>query len=296
MSDTITPAPDAPPEWATLAKDLLCPLCGYNLRGLSEGRCPECGFIFTWRELLEAERNKHLYVFEHGTDRNFATFWKTYWWTCRPRKFWTDLNPAQPVSIPRLVIYWMICLCAVIVGFYFSRAVEMTAVDTRMRSGYPSAYATAWWPLPWEPAFWNHLFQLGWARQFMSAELGWMLTFLIWPFATLVSLMVFRFSMRKAKIRWTHLLRTVIYACDFGVLFCAALLTLLLCDLHYPTGWLALAAAGFCSIVTTYRLTIAFNKYLRVHRPLETVLASQIISFLIVFALLVPMADFSRLM
>jgi hypothetical protein len=28
-----------------------CPECGYNLRGLSEQRCPECGRPFTFEEL-----------------------------------------------------------------------------------------------------------------------------------------------------------------------------------------------------------------------------------------------------
>jgi len=29
-----------------------CPTCGYNLTGLSEARCPECGTRFTLDELL----------------------------------------------------------------------------------------------------------------------------------------------------------------------------------------------------------------------------------------------------
>src|ERR1700733_7940178 len=86
-----------PPDWAVQEKDLLCPLCGYNLRGLIESRCPECGFKFTWRELLEAEKNKHIYLFEYGKGRNVKTFWKTYWRTCRPRRFWREVNPAQEV-------------------------------------------------------------------------------------------------------------------------------------------------------------------------------------------------------
>jgi len=31
---------------------LVCPTCGYNLTGLSESRCPECGSKFTLNELL----------------------------------------------------------------------------------------------------------------------------------------------------------------------------------------------------------------------------------------------------
>jgi DNA-directed RNA polymerase subunit RPC12/RpoP len=34
---------------------IACPTCGYNLTGLSESRCPECGNRFTLDELLAAQ-------------------------------------------------------------------------------------------------------------------------------------------------------------------------------------------------------------------------------------------------
>jgi len=34
---------------------LVCPNCGYNLTGLSESRCPECGEKFTLNELVAAQ-------------------------------------------------------------------------------------------------------------------------------------------------------------------------------------------------------------------------------------------------
>jgi hypothetical protein len=34
---------------------VVCPTCGYNLSGLSEARCPECGSRFTLDELLGAQ-------------------------------------------------------------------------------------------------------------------------------------------------------------------------------------------------------------------------------------------------
>ena len=38
----IFPGPDHAPSSPALTRDLLCPRCGYNLRGLHEYRCPEC--------------------------------------------------------------------------------------------------------------------------------------------------------------------------------------------------------------------------------------------------------------
>jgi len=38
--------------------DIPCPKCGYNLRGLMEARCPECGTRFTLDELLAAQSSQ----------------------------------------------------------------------------------------------------------------------------------------------------------------------------------------------------------------------------------------------
>jgi hypothetical protein len=39
---------------------LVCPTCGYNLTGLSELRCPECGSKFTLSELVAAQPKRQL--------------------------------------------------------------------------------------------------------------------------------------------------------------------------------------------------------------------------------------------
>lgn len=38
-----------------LGASVLCPLCGYNLAGLRESRCPECGGSFTLDQLAAAQ-------------------------------------------------------------------------------------------------------------------------------------------------------------------------------------------------------------------------------------------------
>lgn len=37
---------------------IICPTCGYNLTGLNESRCPECGSGFTLDELLAAQPSR----------------------------------------------------------------------------------------------------------------------------------------------------------------------------------------------------------------------------------------------
>jgi hypothetical protein len=41
---------------------IACPNCGYNLTGLSESRCPECGSKFTLDELIAAQPNNKVEI------------------------------------------------------------------------------------------------------------------------------------------------------------------------------------------------------------------------------------------
>ena len=59
------------------ASPVLCPLCDYDLRGLAEPQCPECGYRFTWDELTDPRRRAHPYAFEHHPERNAWSFRKT---------------------------------------------------------------------------------------------------------------------------------------------------------------------------------------------------------------------------
>lgn len=94
------------PDWATIAQEIRCPLCDYNLRGLSEPRCPECGLGFEWSNLLDPAKRVHPYLFEHHPRRNVRSFFKTLVAGMRPRQFWRTLRPEQHGSLRRLVLYW----------------------------------------------------------------------------------------------------------------------------------------------------------------------------------------------
>ena len=77
---TATPAsltfkPDGSPDWQNRPPEIHCPMCDYNLFGLTEARCPECGYRFVWAELLDATRRPHRYLFEHHPESNFKSFW-----------------------------------------------------------------------------------------------------------------------------------------------------------------------------------------------------------------------------
>src|SRR4051812_24212148 len=90
--------------------EVLCPLCDYNLRGLTEARCPECGAKFDWEELRDPTRRMHPYLFEHHPERPFDSFVRTLLAGFRPGRFWKTLFPSQPSRPRRLMLYWMICI------------------------------------------------------------------------------------------------------------------------------------------------------------------------------------------
>jgi DNA-directed RNA polymerase subunit RPC12/RpoP len=52
-----TPAEPAERIEGSSKSAVACPTCGYNLTGLSEARCPECGTRFTLDELLALQPN-----------------------------------------------------------------------------------------------------------------------------------------------------------------------------------------------------------------------------------------------
>src|SRR5438876_5459084 len=100
-----TSSPPPVPEWSALGEESRCPLCEYNLRGLSEPRCPECGYRFDWAELLDPTRRAHPYLFEHHAERNLWSFVRTLIGGWRPALFWRSLHPTQPSRPRRIALY-----------------------------------------------------------------------------------------------------------------------------------------------------------------------------------------------
>src|SRR3712207_2033609 len=100
--------PPVASDWSTLAGDVTCPLCDYNLRGLSEPRCPECGYAFAWPDLLDPARRRHPYLFEHHPEHNVRSFRLTWLNNLWPPRFWRLLGAWQRVNRLRLLLYWVI--------------------------------------------------------------------------------------------------------------------------------------------------------------------------------------------
>jgi hypothetical protein len=278
---TLDPAAPPAPEPMATPEVAQCPLCEYDLRGLVEPRCPECGYRFDWADLLDPTRRRHRYLFEHHPNRNLWSFWKTAAAGLRPARFWRSLSPVQPSSPRRLALYGILVgLAALLVGAVLSHVLmALAAMSTGVVANWGDALAAAW------------------NSEVMELSLFAFAYYLVWAVATYLSLLVFRISMRRARIRPVHVARCVVYSFDaiiwpaLAAFVGTALViaqALLLSKRDFSLLWGAAAIAPWVLVaVVEYRLVMAYRHYLRFDRPFLTILASQVVAGLVVLNVLV---------
>jgi hypothetical protein len=314
---------------AATEQDFHCPLCDYNLRGLSEPRCPECGHRFEWRDFTDPERRRHPYLFEHSRPRGrLRSFVRTLLASARPRRFWLTLRPTQPSYAARLLLYWLLAnllLPLAVVALFVSTALANVPEQMRQRQARRSEYY--WLISPngqRQNSYGTRLLQRGvtadhyvdfevapplslryvrqvYRERFTSAlkdALAAAVTYLLWPWLTFVTLMIFRASMRRAKVKTVHVLRCTLYSCDAG-LWAGLLVAVFVPPLvkwfrrELPMqGRFVMAAAVVFAVFTANRLAAAYRLYLRFDHPAATAVASQAV---VLLAVLVSVVALSRL-
>ena len=310
-------------------EDLFCPICGYNLRGVRDPRCPECGFSFTWEDMRDPRRRLHPYLFEHHPERNVWSFFRTLMGGLWPPRFWSRLHPLQRVDRPRLILYWKINMSAFLfclllfvammvvqyivtnlnqrndVISYMARSPkyrdQMQDFLSRNFNGSQDQYFDAYFPLGIGAALYRQRHQLFWTLALSFQVLAW-------PWLSYLSLISFRNSMKRVNKGRIHVLRCCIYSLDF-IMLLAALATmanaawriLLLINqgkiLGFVRSWtprllpsdeMAPVIYGvLIALFAGWRLYIAGKRYMQFDDPLATVLASQLLAFLLVLNVLV---------
>jgi hypothetical protein len=260
---TIPIPADQPPDWSTTPDDFPCPLCSYNLRGLTTPRCPECGYAFTWSALVASKQSTHPYLFEHH--RTPRTFVRTLAAGVLPRQFWRTLTAFHAVRPRRLGAYHFISLLltllpvliATVAAFYQYRSVVSL-------NGIP------------------FLFTL-------------LAIYATWPWIMLLTLLIYRRSMWRASVRMGHLVRCVVYAWDAGawaglaatgMLAYAALAAQsfdpILDRANDILGFAAMAWPVFI-LVATYRLVVAYRHYLKMRRAWLAIPLAGVVVLLVYF-------------
>jgi hypothetical protein len=301
-------------DTAPAADPVPCPMCDYDLRGQPEPRCPECGYRFEWPELTDPDLKRHPYLFEHHPRRNVWSFFRTMAGGLRPRRFWSSLRPSQPSRPLRLVLYWLVASLLVPIGYagVFAHTCYRYAPDNdRERasllvaytgyyrrfapSGRPppntngaptaQAYVDTLRPPTWTPSYVAYVYRLFYDKEF-DQHLDAVLVYLAWPGLTLATLMIFRASMRRAKVKPVHVLRCTLYCCDAAPwLLAVALLAVPPLIHHFDLRRYighrdAVVSAVLFAAVTAVRLMAAYRHYLRFDHPAATAAASQAIVLL----------------
>lgn len=292
---TSLPPPAAPS--AGLEHDYPCPLCLYNLRGCVEPRCPECGAKFSWEELLDPARQVHPFIFEHHPERNWWSYWKTSFAAWRPKRFWSDLRPTQRLSVRRLLLYWLLGAALPFVlnllfasGYILSlvhtyeqgRAQHVQRITTaRMRgnsmhSGPPNLSPQQIVDSTYPPlSITSLLAEIGHEHMARSEAMR-MIAYA--PIVATLAFMVFRFSLRRARLRPDHLFRCAVYCFDQSywlgpmLAIAMALPKSVAIPIWAHTGMNAgtlfsLIAFGCAALQGGWRLAVACEKYLHFSHP-----------------------------
>ncbi len=217
-----------------------CPLCEYDLRGLTEPRCPECGYRFTWDEIRDPARRLHPYLFEHHPERNVWSFIRTLTGGLRPRRFWSQLTPTTPSSPRRLVTYWLIVMGLAVLPYLLAlgaTALEVQSSNRKFRALQTKYRATPAGASAIEKAhaatgrtFEQDLDEMmplfpsrGFFRQIFLAPFPKTILFALtlaalWPWTTVLGMrLLLWISMRRARVRMFHVARCAIHASDVVV-------------------------------------------------------------------------------
>jgi hypothetical protein len=227
-------------------------------------------------KVLDPQRRKHPYLFEHHPERIWSSFWRTQWGGLFPRSFWRALHPSQPSRPGRIIIYCLLSTLPIAIGS-IAWIVAQAGLNLDMLT-----YAL------------NYLSFRADGALYMA------LSYVLLPWLTLAALLIFQISMRRARVKQSHVLRTVCYSYDIAVIALAAALAAAALAADHWTIYLWITSNVWSSMADTdmflfwgawlfapvmalivYRIGTAYQRYLKFRHPYLTVALSQIVVFLI---------------
>ena len=282
----------------TADEDIPCPLCGYNLRGLTEARCPECGARYEWWELREARDTAPIYEYRGTVGSLLGTLFKTL----SPSFFWRTLKPTMLPQVNRLIEY------AVVLLFAFVLAGLLLTVFNEVLRWMAWRDMGAGWRVV-DTSFLGFIQSRDYLGSYLSdtdALRYAIFTILSMPivlFMLFVSLCLG--TLQKAKLRSEHIARVALYSST--PLLLGGFLSMLpvyvndaedygswymLLIGEFPRRWnpvLALPILFAGILGTTLTLGIACRRYLQVRHAWGVALASGVVLSLVLSALVIAL-------
>jgi hypothetical protein len=210
----------------------------------------------------------------------------------RPLRFWSSLNAGHDIRPRRLRIYWIVVSLIILISGVGGRYVAAAIAVYRQNQNMINAPAR--WTIPGSPSpsfFAEVRARVEWAG--LEGLIG--ITGVLWPWLSLVVLLIFQASMRRARIRPAHVLRCVVYSGD--VFVWSGLVALGFGLAHWlwthdaaPEVEVRAQLAALTSLalgaVATWRLAVAYRKYLRFDHAVATAIACGVIVLLFVVTVL----------
>lgn len=94
----------------------ICPKCGYDQSGIisnwedqcpMRGRCSECGFDFSWGDVLDPSRIELKWYVEHArtTREMIVRTIPTLWYLLFPNRYWRRLGMEAPRSLNKYIVW-----------------------------------------------------------------------------------------------------------------------------------------------------------------------------------------------
>jgi hypothetical protein len=278
------------PAWDTISTEITCPLCEYNLRGLTEPRCPECGHQFEWETLTDPRNAEHPFLYEHGKTRRLRRGLQTLRESLVCWRFWEKVPPTVQVRVWRLISYW---LRFTLVPFIFWWTAEIGVRLYAFSQQYSRLSARNSTFLSSYPSRWSYL-----STRFPYA--GWslgetILLLILWPWITLAVFRIFGATFRQNKIRWRHVARIVVYSGDVLWMMLVPLIILsIYSDLlgrssRFLWGlfWVGTKelligqAMLFMTFVLAVRLCVAARCYLAIPQAVTAAILTQVVYLLL---------------
>lgn len=204
---------DGVPDWERIEFDVCCARCGYNLRGLAQPRCPECGLEFEWALALRQAVSESDFLFEHQWRRRpIRSFVVTVWRSFRPRKFWRSVSiheriEAGPLTLLLVISVVLIPVCVRVVG-------HGSLLCIRLIENY-NASPYWWWRTRWRRVVivvLNTLTALGVGAAIpLSFASRLAIAMAVMMLSVLGVILILRQTLRECRVRPVHVLRIVAY-------------------------------------------------------------------------------------
>jgi hypothetical protein len=205
-----------PVIWTMAISAPTCPRCGYDLSGAIaawpdascplEGTCSECGLSTPWRNILNPDYATSEHFFETAKHTKARAFLVTWWRSLRPRSLWSSIHMHFQVSAPRLALFLLLSMVlewAVGAAILFPFFYETTRTWGTPGESLALAARASFWPIHDDSDWWG----IG-SRHIQP----WTATIVAWTCATPAMFSMVPQTLRRAHVRWGHLVRVAAYS------------------------------------------------------------------------------------